>query len=147
MEARNSSFSGASVSAQSSLRRSTSGRVGSSRSSSGQGTSPARSSGAAAPWANFRKPDFQNWKQSAGFGFAGNGFSGSGNAAFDAYKREQMKRLDEERRKLEDEQKAFRDFVEKVRRAKDQDEFDRFMTERNAPASPDKPSTPEAPQL
>ena len=105
------------------------------------------SSGAAAPWANFRKPDFQNWKQSAGFGFAGNGFSGSGNAAFDAYKREQMKRLDEERRKLEDEQKAFGDFVEKVRRAKDQDEFDRFMTERNAPASPDKPSTPEAPQL
>ena len=63
------------------------------------------------------------------------GFAGSGNAAFDAYKREQLKRLDEERRKLEDEQKAFRDFVEKVRRAKDQDEFDRFMAERNMPQS------------
>ena len=45
-------------------------------------------------------------------------------------RREQLKRLDEERRKLEDEQKAFRDFVEKVRRAKDQEEFDRFMSER-----------------
>ena len=62
---------------------------------------------------------------------------GSGNAAFDAYKREQMKRLDEERRKLEDEQKAFREFVEKVRRAKDQDEFDRFMADRNAPSAPE----------
>jgi hypothetical protein len=82
-----------------------------------------------APWSGFKSPDFSAWKPQA----SAYGFSGSGNAAFDAYKREQMKRLDEERRKLEDEQKAFRDFVEKVRRAKDQDEFDRFMTLRNAP--------------
>jgi hypothetical protein len=92
-------------------------------------------SDSAAPWASFKKPDFQAWSgwkpQSAGYGF-----SGSGNAAFDAYKREQLQRLDEERRKLEDEQKAFRDFVEKVRRAKDQDEFDRFMSERSAPQTP-----------
>ena len=40
--------------------------------------------------------------------------------------------IDEERRRLEDEQKAFRDFVERLRRAKDQDEFDRFMNERRA---------------
>jgi hypothetical protein len=91
-----------------------------------------------APWSGFKAPDFQSWKQSATSGFGG-GFAGSGNAAFDAYKREQMKRLDEERRKLEEEQKAFRDFVEKVRRAKDQEEFDRFMAERNAPGTPDVP--------
>ncbi len=81
-----------------------------------------------APWSGFKAPDLSAWRpQSASYGF-----SGSGNAAFDAYKREQLKRLDEERRKLEEDQKAFRDFVEKVRRAKDQEEFDRFMSERNS---------------
>ena len=96
----------------------------------------------AAPWVSFKKPDFQSWQgfkhQSSAYGF-----SGSGNAAFDAYKREQLKRLDEERRKLEDEQKSFRDFVEKVRRAKDQDEFDRFMADRSAPQPPVS-DTPQA---
>lgn len=90
-----------------------------------------------APW-NGLKADFASWKsgwKSQYHGFAG-GFSGSGNAAFDDYKREQLKRLDDERRRLEDEQKAFRDFVERLRRAKDQDEFDRFMAERrSAPPS------------
>ena len=84
----------------------------------------------AAPWASFKAPDLSgwNWKgQASSYGFAG-----SGNAAFDTYKREQLKRLDEERRRLEDEQKAFRDFVERLRRAKDQDEFDRFMAERRS---------------
>ena len=84
----------------------------------------------AAPWASFKASDLSgwNWKgQASSYGFAG-----SGNAAFDTYKREQLKRLDEERRRLDDEQKAFRDFVERLRRAKDQDEFDRFMNERRA---------------
>ena len=91
----------------------------------------------AAPWAGFRAPDLSGW--SAGWKNQSYGFSGSGNDAFDAYKREQLKRLDEERRRLEDEQKAFRDFVERLRRAKDQDEFDRFMAERRQAA----PSTNE----
>jgi hypothetical protein len=89
----------------------------------------------AAPWAGFKMPDFQAWKSQAHHGFAG-----SGNAAFDEYKREQLNRLDEERRRLEEEQKAFRAFVEKLRRAKDQEEFDRFMAERRTQAA-----TPEAP--
>ena len=84
----------------------------------------------AVPWANFRSPDLSGW--TAGWKNQSYGFAGSGNAAFDAYKREQLKRLDEERRRLEDEQKAFRDFVERLRRAKDQDEFDRFMAERRS---------------
>ena len=88
----------------------------------------------AAPWAGFKAPDFSGWGLKGGSS-SSYGFAGSGNAAFDAYKREQLKRLDEERRKLEEDQKAFRDFVEKVRRAKDQDEFDRFMAERNMPQS------------
>lgn len=82
-----------------------------------------------APW-NGLKADFASWK--SGWKGQSYGFAGTGNAAFDDYKREQLKRLDEERRRLEDEQKAFRDFVERLRRAKDQDEFDRFMAERRA---------------
>ena len=89
-----------------------------------------RSAEGQAPWATFKKPDFESWRSRRGFGFAS-----SGNAAFDDYKREQLKRLDEERRKLDEEHKAFRDFVEKVRRAKDQDEFDRFMAEHNGPGT------------
>lgn len=86
----------------------------------------------AAPWAGFKMPDFSAWKPSPASS-SSYGFAGSGNAAFDAYRREQLRRLDEERRKLEDERKAFREFVDKLRRAKDQDEFDRFMAERNMP--------------
>ncbi len=58
----------------------------------------------------------------------------SGNAAFDDYRAEMIRRLVEERRKLEEEQMAFRAFVERLRRAKDQEEFDRFMAERNGGA-------------
>jgi hypothetical protein len=93
------------------------------------------SSGSDAPWAGFKKPDFRAW-QGWKANNASYGFSGSGNAAFDDYKAEQLKRLDEERRKLEEDQKAFREFVEKVRRAKDQEEFDRFMAERKVPDTP-----------
>jgi hypothetical protein len=47
----------------------------------------------------------------------------SGNSAFDSYKAETLRRL-------EDEQTAFQDFLERLRRAKDQTEFDAFMDER-----------------
>ncbi len=49
----------------------------------------------------------------------------TGNYAFDAYRDETLKRMEEE-------QKAFGEFVERLRRAKDQSEFDQFMTERRA---------------
>ncbi len=47
----------------------------------------------------------------------------SGNSAFDAYREETLKRLDEE-------QSAFNAFLEKLRRARDQAEFDQFMDEK-----------------
>ncbi len=47
----------------------------------------------------------------------------SGNAAFDAYKSETLKRL-------EDEQAAFGAFLDRLREAKDKAEFDAFMDER-----------------
>jgi Protein of unknown function (DUF2852) len=87
-----------------------------------------------APWANWNgwsswtsgKPHMEKWAAKA------SGFSNSGNAAFDDYKRDALAKLDAERRKLEDEQRAFADYVSQLRTAKDRDEFDRFMAQRNA---------------
>ena len=56
--------------------------------------------------------------------------SASGNFAFDEYRRQEMKRLDEERRRLEQERRDFEAYAANLRRAKDQDEFNRFMSER-----------------
>ena len=54
--------------------------------------------------------------------------SGSGNRAFDEYRAETLRRLEEE-------QKEFRDFLDRLRMAKDKAEFDQFMAERrNRPA-------------
>jgi uncharacterized damage-inducible protein DinB len=55
----------------------------------------------------------------------------SGNAAFDAYREETLRRLDEERRKLDEERREFEDFMEELRQARDREEFERFMAERN----------------
>ena len=58
------------------------------------------------------------------------GFSRSGNTAFDDYREKELKRLDEERRKLEEERREFEEYVRDLRRARDKDEFDRFMADR-----------------
>jgi len=47
----------------------------------------------------------------------------SGNAAFDAYKADTLRRL-------EDEQQSFEDFLRRLREAKDKTEFDDFMNDR-----------------
>ncbi len=50
--------------------------------------------------------------------------------------RAELTRLDEERRKLDEAQREFAEYVDAIRRAKDREEFDRFMAERRArPAS------------
>jgi hypothetical protein len=43
-----------------------------------------------------------------------------------------LARLEEERRKLDEEARAFRGFVEELKRAKDREEFDAFMAKRRA---------------
>lgn len=53
------------------------------------------------------------------------GSNGTGNAAFDAYKADTLRRL-------EDEQAAFEAFLQRLRDAKDKSEFDTFMTDRAA---------------
>jgi len=62
----------------------------------------------------------------------------SGNRAFDDYRVETLRRL-------EDEQREFKEFLERLRFAKDRDEFDQFMTERrNRPHDDGPQSQPQA---
>ena len=58
----------------------------------------------------------------------------SGNTAFDAYKADTLRRLEEE-------QQQFEAFMDRLSAAKDQSEFDEFMKDRsgNAQAKPEQP--------
>ena len=60
----------------------------------------------------------------------GPGFKPSGNSAFDSYKTETLRRL-------EDEQEAFKAYLQRLREAKDKAEFDQFMDERSRKADTD----------
>ncbi|MGE0419903.1 MAG: DUF2852 domain-containing protein [Acetobacteraceae bacterium] len=64
---------------------------------------------------------------------------GSGNRAFDEYRADTLRRLEEE-------QQEFAAFLDRLRFAKDKAEFDQFMTERRRtpPAPPDAPEVPPA---
>lgn len=53
----------------------------------------------------------------------------TGNVAFDDWRKVELDRLEEERRKLDEMRAEFDSYVRELRRAKDQDEFDRFMRE------------------
>lgn len=66
------------------------------------------------------------------------GFNSSGNSAFDAYKAETLRRL-------EDEQENFEAFLNRLREARDKSEFDQFMDERARKARDGQPvdSAPE----
>jgi len=68
-----------------------------------------------------RAPNFR----SGAYGFQGR----TGNAAFDDYRAQELKRLEEERRKLEAMRAEFESFLGELRRVKDQEEFNRFMGE------------------
>lgn len=59
----------------------------------------------------------------------------TGNAAFDDYREEQLKRLDEERKRLDDEIREFGDYLDNLHKARDREEFDRFMRDRRNSAS------------
>jgi hypothetical protein len=64
------------------------------------------------------------------------GPSASGNRAFDDYRTQTLKRL-------EDEQREFKEFLERLRFAKDRAEFEKFMAERRErPLEPDPRSEP-----
>ena len=60
------------------------------------------------------------------------GAPSSGNHAFDEYRTETLRRLEEE-------QREFRDFLDRLRFAKDKSEFDQFMAERRNRPEPQTP--------
>jgi len=60
----------------------------------------------------------------------------TGNVAFDEWREKELERLAEERRKLDEVLAEFDDYARELRRAKDQDEFDRFMANRHKSTSP-----------
>ncbi len=64
------------------------------------------------------------------------GFARTGNVAFDAWREKELARLDEERRKLDEIREEFDEYARELRRAKDQEEFDRFMANRNRATAP-----------
>lgn len=93
-----------------------------------------------APWSNW-----QNWKsprdaaENLSGHFSGKwkrpdwqGFSNTGNQAFDEYRKVELEKLEAMRRKLDDERKAFDEFLTKMRHAKDREDFDRFMADKMA---------------
>lgn len=62
----------------------------------------------------------------------------SGNHAFDEYREETLRRLEEE-------QGEFLNFLERLRHAKDKAEFDQFMADRNGRATGPEPTEGPAP--
>jgi hypothetical protein len=58
----------------------------------------------------------------------------SGNAAFDEHREAVLRRLEEERQALDEQQRQFGEFLADLKRAKDREEFDRFMAGRGNPA-------------
>jgi hypothetical protein len=72
----------------------------------------------------------ERFRNRAGGGF---GSSSSGNRAFDDYRAETLKRL-------EDEQREFKEYLERLRFAKDRAEFDQFMAERRERPFEERPA-------
>jgi len=76
------------------------------------------------------------WARGCGWGARRAGYARpSGNAAFDEYRTETLRRLEEE-------QREFVEYLERLRQAKDKAEFDQFMAERrHGPHGTDAPET------
>lgn len=55
----------------------------------------------------------------------------TGNVAFDDWREKELERLAEERRRIDETLAEFDSYARELRRAKDQEEFDRFMANRS----------------
>jgi hypothetical protein len=84
------------------------------------------------PWSDHFASNFgSQWGDRSGQRHSG--VRSSGNSAFDAYKEETLRRLQEE-------QEAFQAFLQRLREAKDKTEFDAFMADRAKAAKPVSPN-------
>lgn len=78
----------------------------------------------------------RHWACRSGGDFAGrhwefhSGMRSSGNVAFDEWRQTELARLEEERQKLLAAEREFGEYMDNLRRAKDREEFDRFMNAR-----------------
>jgi hypothetical protein len=70
------------------------------------------------------KMDRMRSNMRSGVDWWGTGSASSGNRAFDDYRADTLRRLEEE-------QREFKEFLQRLRFAKDRAEFDQFMTERH----------------
>jgi hypothetical protein len=81
---------------------------------------------------------FQRFNEAADRWWGPRRYPSSGNRAFDEYRAETLRRL-------EDEQRDFLAFLERLRQARDKAEFDQFMAERRPrPAAPEPSPQPTA---
>ncbi|MCK5932871.1 Protein of unknown function [Fulvimarina manganoxydans] len=78
---------------------------------------------------NLSTDRFMSGVKRSGMG-KGFGFERTGNVAFDDWREKELSRLDEERRRLNEAAAEFEEYARELRRAKDQEEFDRFMSDR-----------------
>ncbi|MGY8680908.1 DUF2852 domain-containing protein, partial [Bradyrhizobium sp. UFLA05-153] len=76
----------------------------------------------------YRMDRMRDRMERRGFGF-GFGPPSSGNRAFDEYRTETLQRLEEE-------QREFKDFLTRLRHAKDKEEFDQFMAQHKSRPTP-----------
>jgi hypothetical protein len=72
--------------------------------------------------------NFRSQFRGRGFGR----FDESGNHAFDDWRRTELERIENERRKLDEMRAGFDEYLRELRRAKDEEEFSKFMRDRGA---------------
>ena len=82
----------------------------------------------------YKMERMRNRMERSGFPF---GAPTSGNRAFDEYRMETLRRLEEE-------QTEFRDFLDRLRHAKDKEEFDQFMAQHRSRPTPPTDGQPQA---
>ena len=91
---------------------------------------PNCGSGRLARWTGCGAGHWQQQARPNPGGWWGMRSASSGNRAFDEYRAETLRRLEEE-------QREFKEFLDRLRHAKDKAEFDQFMAERrNRPQGP-----------
>ena len=89
---------------------------------------------------------FSHWGRGCGHRHRDGFRSRTGNVAFDEWRRAELKRLEEERRKLDELRAEFDEHLRELRRAKDQTEFDAFMAARkNAAPKTGEEGEPKGP--
>jgi hypothetical protein len=89
-------------------------------------------------WKSFLEQNFTRLNdpfRGVAAGFANATYRPTGNLAFEEHRRAELARLEEERRRLDEEARAFGEFVEELKRAKDREEFEAFMAKRRGTAA------------